>query len=235
MKKPKKITVKFFLNKNLHPLSIAGELCYPLYTQITYDRKNTQIKCAYGWFYRSISQIEEEDPHLLPFEEKVLKKSVSYELSIHGDSFRLKGLGKKYEHYCVSTHALFNSYLKIRFKNILKHARPSKFLHVLNLDKPKIDFFTLYEAAEILFDNIPNLIKEDFQEEMDICRLYHQLYKPQLEEKRYQFPVVIDWLEGSHQDDLRDKLKKHFNTKPEMVEQSLSLINKIVSTKLELV
>lgn len=39
MKKPKKITVKLFLNK-----TPRGNT-YPWYTQVTYNRRNTQIKC----------------------------------------------------------------------------------------------------------------------------------------------------------------------------------------------
>ena len=141
MKKPKKITVKFFLNENLQPIQVDGERFYPLYTQVTYDRKNTQIKCAYGWYYRDLKHVREIEPHLLPFEEKVLKKSVTHELSLQGDSFRLKGLGKKYENYGLSIHSLFNNYLKIRFKTILKEAKPQKFLEVINLDKNQLDFF----------------------------------------------------------------------------------------------
>lgn len=235
MKKPKKITIKFFLNKNLNPIEQEDGSYYPLYTQITYDRKNTQIKCAYGFFYKSLQQAQEQESDLLIFEEKVLKKSVDYELSIHGDEFKLRGLGKKYENYCISIHALFNSYLKIRFKEILKDARPKKFLEVLNLDRGKIDFFTIYEASERLFQNLAEVIEEEFREEVSIYQVYFSLYEKSLKDDKYQFPVVIDWLEGSHQRDLDEKLKKKLPENPEMRTKSMNLINKIVSTKLELV
>ncbi|MDX2303551.1 MAG: hypothetical protein NW226_12165 [Microscillaceae bacterium] len=233
MKKPKKITVKFFLNRNLQFIEIDGEECHPLYTQVTYDRKNTQIKCAYGWFYKDLKQVREKEPFLLEFEEKVLKKSVDYELSIHGENFRLKGLGKKYESYGLSIHALFNSYLKIRFKNIIKEAKPDKFLDVLNLERNKLDFFTIFEAAQRLFDNLDAIMQDDFSEEMEIYRVYYRVYEQALNSQEYRFPVVIDWLEGTHQKQLEAQLREPFNHQESMVEKSLSLIHKIVSTKLE--
>lgn len=235
MKKPKKITVKFFLNENLKAIKKDDGEYFPLYTQITYDRKNTQIKCAYGWFYKTLNQVREEEPYLLPFEEKVLKRSVKYELSVRGDEFRLKGLGRKYENYCLSIHALFNSYLKIRFKEILRKAQPKKFLDVLNLDKSKIDFFTIYEASNRLFDNMKAIMVDEFQQEMEVYRVYVDLYKDALKDNKYGFPVLIDWLEGSHQKDLHEKLQAIYPSQEEQVTRCLNLIHKIVSTKLELV
>lgn len=235
MKKPKKITVKFFLNENLQPLKKEDGEYHPLYTQITYDRKNTQIKCAYGWFYKTLNQVREDEPYLLAFEERVLKRSVNYELSLRGDEFRLKGLGRKYENYCLSIHALFNSYLKIRFKEILRDAQPRHFLEVLNLDKPKIDFFTIYQASARLFDNMEAIVGDDFREEIASYRVYVDFYKPALEDNKYGFPVVIDWLEGSHRRDLENKLRAHYSSEEEQVLKCMNLIHKIISTKLELV
>lgn len=232
MKKPKKITVKFFLNTNLKSIEKSDGNYRPLYAQITYDRKNTQIKCNYGEYYRSLEQIKTEEPNLLGFEEKIFKRSVVYELGLKGDEFRLKGLGEKYENYCLSIHALFSSYLKLRFKNILKQAQPARFLDVLSLDKTGTDFFTIYEASLRLFDNMNDLIAQDFKEEMEIYQIYYQLYESLLTaEKKYLFPVVIDWLEGSHPIDLEKKLKE---TRPDLQEKALNLISKIITTKLEL-
>lgn len=236
MKKPKKITVKFFLNKNLHTVSWDNDWGYPLYTQITYDRKNTQIKCTYGWFYKTIEQVKQDDVHLLPFEEKVLKRTVEHELSIHGDEFKLKGLGKKYDHYSLSIHALFNTYLKMRLKDMLKQAEPAKFLDILHIDKPKVDFFVLYEASQCLFDNFDKLIHKNLKEEMDIYQLYHQLYADAVAntEKKYLFPVVIDWLDGSHLKKLAEQFDDYFKQDKAMVTKALDLIDKIIQTKLQL-
>jgi hypothetical protein len=233
MKKPKKITVKFFLNTNLHYIDKSDGKYYPLYAQITYDRKNTQIKCNYGNYYRGLDQVKADTPNLLGFEERIFKKCVNYELSRQGEDFRLKGLGKIYENHCLSIHSLFSSYLKLRFKNILRQAQPASFLEVLNLEKTGTDFFTIYEASLRLFDNIQSLIADDFKEEMDIYKLYYQLYEEAVQnEQKYQFPVVVDWLEGGHQRDLENKLRENH---PHLITKTSILINKIITTKLELV
>ena len=233
MKKPKKITVKFFLNKNLK--DINGN--YPLYTQITYDRKNTQIKCTYGWYYRTLEDVKQNESNLLSFEEKILHRTVSYELSKLGDEFKLKGLGKKYDHFSLSIHALFNSYLKLRLRDVLKAAQPQKVLEVLHTERAGTDFFILYDACLRLFDNLQFLINDDLKEEMEIYRVYYQLFADQVqnEDKSYRFPVVIDWLDGSHSQSLTEKFKEIFENDLTKVEKSLVLINKIINTKLELI
>jgi hypothetical protein len=235
MKKPKKITVKFFLNKNLQPINLHGELAYPLYNQITYDRKNTQIKCTYGNYYKSLEQAKRDSPYLFAFEEKILKRSVSYEISKLGDEFRLKGLGRKYDHYSLSIHTLFNNYLKMQLKDMLRRsAKPAHFLEVLHLEKDGLDFFVLYEAAQRLFDNLKEIIRPAIQEEMEVYRIYYQLYEPALKGNKYEFPVVIDWIDGTHIQQLKDRFAVAFAQDTARIERALTLIDKIIATKLEL-
>jgi hypothetical protein len=235
MKKPKKITVKFFLNKNLQEIIIDGEICYPLYAQITYDRKNTQIKCTYGAYYKSLEMAKKENIHLFVFEEHLFKRVVNHEISRFGDEFRLKGLGKKYDDYSLSIHYLFNNYLKMRLKEaIQKDAKPNKYLEVLNLERSNLDFFTLFEASQRLFDNLSSIIRPDFQEEINLYRLYYEWHEPSLHNNRYEFPVVMDWLDGSHIKTLAQKLDKIFEGDKSKVEKNLQIIQKIITSKLEL-
>jgi len=170
----------------------------------------------------------------LRFEEKIFKKSVEYELNTLGDNFRLKGLGKKYEIYCTSIHTIFNTYLKLRLKNIISAAKPSKFLDVLNLDKTALSFFILYEAAQKLFYNLSEIMTEDFLAEIEMYRLYYQFYQKTLDNNHYEFPVVIDWLNGSHSHFLESKLKKIYPTNPEKIEKFIKAIQKIVRTRVEM-
>ncbi|GAB4398817.1 MAG: hypothetical protein OHK0053_18090 [Microscillaceae bacterium] len=235
MKKPKKITVKFFLNRNLKHLDIDGLEHFPLYAQITYDRKNTQIKCQYGWFYKDLHQVQEQSPHLLPLEEGIFRRVVEYELKQQGEEFKLKGLGRKYEYYSLSIHQLINSYLKLRLKNFIHRAQPQKFLEVLNLEKPNLDFFTIYEASEKLFDNLTGILDKPFLEEMEIYRVYTKFYEKELAPNAFNFPVVIDWLDGSHRHHLEQKLNKHFAQQPGETEKCLKFIHGIISTKIGLV
>ena len=60
-----------------------------------------------------------------------------------------------------------------------------------------------------LFDNLKQITPDDFKKEMDIFKTYHDLYAKSLTDKQYLFPVVIDWLDGSHQKNLEEKTKGH--------------------------
>lgn len=234
MKKPKKITVKFFLNTHLNEILIDGRKNYPLYIQITYDRKNTQIKSVYGGFYYNIEQVKEKEANLLSFEERILKKAVRFELLKYGEDFRLKGIGRKYESYCLSTHQLFNTYLKFRFKNLIHKAEPKKFLEILQIEKGKTDIVTIFEASQRLFDNFNDVIDAEFLKELEIYRLYLRDYFSLLQAGEYRFPVMIDWLEGSHRIDWEEKLKNNFGSEQEKISECIDLLQKIINTKLEM-
>ena len=59
VKKEKKITVKFFLNRKVEPATgDKGEKYYPLYLMITYNRKNMQFRSKYGMFYSDLNEVE---------------------------------------------------------------------------------------------------------------------------------------------------------------------------------
>jgi hypothetical protein len=234
MKKPKKITVKFFLNNNLKEIIVRGEPSYPLYAQITYDRKNTQIKCNYGGFYKDLHQAREVAPNLLNFEESIFRRSVEFELKRWGDEFKLKGLGRIYENYSLSIHTLFNSYLKLSLKSFLQNAEPIKYLEVLQLEKPNIDFFTVYEVSQKIFDNLNNIVTDEFKEEVKVYQMYLDLYRPFLEKNTHEFPVVVDWLDASHERFLEKQLIKFYNTDEEQIKKVKDLIQRIISTKIEL-
>lgn len=234
MKKPKKITVKFFLNKFLEPIYQNDVPNYPLYIQITYDRKNTQIKSYYGGFYPSLEYVEEHHNKLLYLEERLMKNAVSYELDKYGLEFQLRGLGRKYEYYAQSIHLLFSNYLKVRFKSILEQAQPKQFLDILNLEKSQVDFFVVYDASKRLFDNVEGLIRGSFQEEIDIYYAYKALYKEQLESEAYAFPILVDWLNGTHKAKLEKQFLEVFKNNNK-VEIALNLINNIVKNNFNLV
>lgn len=234
MKKPKKITVKFFLNKSLKEMIVKGEKYLPLYAQITYDRKNTQVRCNYGGFFRDLHQVNEKYPRLLNFEESIIKRSVEHEIKKWGDEFKLKGLGRVYESHSLSIHYLFNSYLKLSLKNLLQEAKPDKYLEVLHLEKSETDFFTVFEVCEKIFENLDELINQQLKEEIELYKDYIAMYKEELDSLNYYFPVVIDWLDGSHAIALRKRLIKQYKEDKEKIKQINVLIHHIVTTKVAL-
>ncbi|HAI77388.1 MAG TPA: hypothetical protein DCM08_14250 [Microscillaceae bacterium] len=235
MKKPKKITTKFFLNTLLNPVELpGGDWGYPLYVQITFNRKNTQIKCFYGKYYSQLDQVSATDPYLLPFEERNFRKMMNFEVEKQGDLLDMVGLGKKYEKYCTSIHLLFSNYLKARLQSEIIRAEPKKFAEVLDYQKPKVDFFTILDAAIRLFDNVELIISEDFQQEIEMYRLYCALYRAELQARDYSFPTVIDWINGTHYEALGEKLAQHFGDGAhEPIGKMMQTINRIVFHKLE--
>lgn len=234
MKKPKKITVKFFLNKSLKEIIVKGEKYLPLYAQITYDRKNTQIRCNYGGFFGDMQQVQEKHPRLLNFEESIIRRSVEHELKRWGDEFKLKGLGKVYESYALSIHLLFNNYLKLSLKNLLQEAKPDKYLEVLHLEKTETDFFTVFEVCQKIFDNLEAIMNEKIKQEIELYRDYLAMYREELNKPGYYFPIVIDWLDGSHPISLEKQLIKKYNQDQEKIRQFKVLVHYIVTTKVEL-
>lgn len=235
MKKPKKITTKFFLNTLLNPVELpSGDWGYPLYVQITFNRKNTQIKCYYGKYYSQLDQVSTTDPYLLPFEERNFRKMMNFEVEKQGDLLDMVGLGKKYEKYCTSIHLLFSNYLKARLQSEIIRAEPKKFAEVLDYQKPKVDFFTILDAAIRLFDNVELIISEDFQQEIEMYRLYCALYRTELQARDYSFPTVIDWINGTHYEALGEKLVQHFGDGAhEAIGKMMQTVNRIVFHKLE--
>lgn len=236
MKKPKKITIKFFLNLNLQPIKInADEEGYPLYMQITYDRKNTQIKCRYGAFYTNIDAVKKNENALLNFEEYLLRRVATYELEKLELAFQLKGLGNTYDAYSLSIYRLFNSYLKMRIKSVLRQAKPKEFLEIFNLDKPNTAFEIIMQASERLFDNFNALLEQEIKEEIQLFEIYKEICKDILIKNEYKFPIIMDWLDGSHQAFITKKIKEKQNIDFSNKEAKIiELLQKIITTKLEL-
>ncbi len=234
MKKPKKITVKFFLNKFLQAIALEnGKMGYPLYAQITYERKNTQIKCSYGGYYDSYEGMKRTHEVMLGFEDKLFRKSVAYEVQKYGEEFQLRGLGKKYDAYSQGIHHIFDSYMKMRLREVLhKHASPARFFDVLHIDRPFVNFVLLYEASQRLFDNLNSVINPLVMEEIGIYQVYCEFYAEALKNPQAEFPTVIDWLDGSHIKIAAEKFDKKYNSDKTKVEKALNLLNKIIDTKI---
>jgi len=240
MKKPKKITIKFFINnggEKFRPIIEGNRKLYPLYTQITYNRKNTQIKCHYAKsYYEGLEEVSEKDPYLLAFEERTFRKVMQYEIDRVGEeNVELKGVGDKYHKYCISTHVLFDVYLKSRLKSEALQAKPRRFTEVIDYDKKTLKFDTILEASKKLFDNFSDILSEEFKEEMKMYRLYHSLYEKDLKSPDYRFPLVIDWLNGSHTQELGTKLKEVIGHDSNHIDKFMQTIHRLVLTRIEMV
>ena len=228
MKKDKKITVKFFLNKLLDAATgDKGQKYYPLYIQVTYNRKNMQLKSMYGEYYEKIEEVKKG---LMEFEERMLCKVIRYESSQIKGNYDLKGLKRKYEVYSGSVAEALENYLKPKLRlTVLK--TKDWLVPVLNFNDSRATVSKLYQAARKLFPDLERFMNVKLHEELQAYSYYKPLYPDIFLD--YTFPTIIEWVEGSYKKELEAKLKATYKTKPEIIKKVMTLIEQAVSKNLE--
>jgi hypothetical protein len=71
---------------------------------------------------------------------------------------------------------------------------------------------------------------EKLKEELKAYDYYQKLYRPIL---TYNFPTLIDWVDGSYKTMLAGKLSNIAKSKPELYNSIISLIDQSVKQKLK--
>src|SRR4051812_12164326 len=173
----KKITVKFFLNKTVQPFMEKKIKRFPLYMLITYDRRNTMMRCHYGKYYRDLNEIDQTHyPGLLALEEKLIKKTIEYELGQQGIDFDLKGLHKKYDQYSIGIHLILEQYLKDQLWNVLLKLEPFEYAKALNFSDPDITFDTLFKITKKIYKDFATLLPKNFEREIEVYNTFLKFY-----------------------------------------------------------
>lgn len=227
MAKSKKITIKFFLNKTIKPIKEKNALTYPLYMLLTYNRRSTMLKCHYGKYYKDMESIEKTHyPGFLAFEERIVKKTIEYEISRQGARFDIKGIGHEYEKYCLGIDLLLENYMKSKLWTYIMMKEPFEYSNALNWNSDKVSFSTLYNMAERLYDDFEDHFPKSLQNDLEIYMIYMKLYNSSF--YQYSFPTVIEWLDTSAEQDYRSKLKLIYKNNQARTRQSIELINKVV-------
>jgi hypothetical protein len=195
--KEKKITVKFFLNQALEPTTDErGMKLYPLYFQVTYNRKNMQAKSRYGLFYKHLKEVPAA---LTAFEEKVLTKIIRYEAKEKGEGYELKGLKGKYDLYSVSVYQALEAYLKPQLRMaVLKIG--GELASVLDFTQARVSISLLHEAATLLFPQFDSSLPQKLRHDLQTYNIFHNLNKEPV--LSYNFPTIIDWLDESYKAEL---------------------------------
>lgn len=224
--KEKKITVKFFLNQALEPASDdRGMKLYPLYFQVTYNRKNMQAKSRYGLFYRHLKEVPAE---LTAFEEKVLAKIIRYEAKEKGEDYELKGLKRKYDLYSVSVYQALEAYLKPQLRRaVLKIG--GELATVLDFTQARIPVSLLHKAATLLFPQFNSSLPQRLREDLQTYNIFQNLNKEPV--LSYNFPTIIDWLDGSYKAELM--LLPALQNNPDGAKKVVKLIDDAVAEALK--
>jgi hypothetical protein len=230
--KPKKVTVKFFINKAVLPVTEGKTKRYPLYMLITYDRKNTMMRCHYGQYYKELSEVDKVHyPGLLVLEERIITKTISYQLAQKGNEFDLKGIHKKYDQYAIGIHVLLERHLKNQLWSILSRLEPFEYAKALNFTTPDVAFSTLYKIARKIYKDLPSLQPKNFEQEIEIYQVFMKLYQGSF--FQHSFPVVIEWLDGSAVENYRSKLTTFYPDSASTIKKSIEFIDRIVQSVLE--
>jgi hypothetical protein len=232
IKKAKKITIKFFLNQLVEAVTDEkGRPSYPLYIQVTYNRKNMQLRSKYAEYYRDLKEVK---PGLMDFEERVLRKIVAYESSTaeekKTEAYDLKGLKRKYEVYSLSIEEALEHYLKPKLRLAILKTNDD-LTAVLNFDDVRATVDRLHRAAQMLFINFDPFLSGQLKEDLAAYAHYRALFKgPNLS---FDFPTIIDWVDGSYKIELEKILNRKYRTKPGMVRRVLELVDYAIAAKLE--
>lgn len=230
--KPKKVTVKFFINQAVQPAIDGKTKRYPLYMLITYDRKNTMMRCHYGQWYKDLSEIDKlHYPGLLDMEERIIRKTIAYEMAQRGNDFDLKGLYKKYDLYATGIHILLENHLKTQLWSVLSRLEPYEYAKALNFTSHDVAFGTLLKIAKKIYQDLSGKLPSSFEQEIEIFNGYMKLYQGSL--FQYNFPTIIEWIDGSAVADYRNKLAAIYHNDSSMVRKSTGFVDRMVNSVLE--
>lgn len=228
--KQKKITVSFYLNRKLNPTGVTTNEkgknvnMYPLYLTVTYNRKSTQLKSNYGLSYANEKDVEDG---LTDFEERVIAKIIRNDASLQseGEEYDMKGLKEKYETFAISLYTYLEIYLKPRLRlEILK--TNDELLKALDLSKGvgKNSVLLLFRAAEKLFDNFLEKMDSGLMEDI---KTYERMM-PLLRCDNYEFPTLIDWIDGSIREEFGTLFPNGDSKSAESIDRSMKLVGDAV-------
>lgn len=235
MKRTGKITVTFFINKNvkpeiLHPMFSGGER-FPLYIQVTYNRRNTQFRSFYRKCYSTLEEAFycEEDKEHRDYEESLIKKVVEYEVKHLAKDFRLKGLNDRYLNYSENIFNPIDKYFRDLIYNAIVKT-DTEFFEILDPWKlQQVSFQIYYKAASNLIKELDKKLPYDFSDEMKMGLVFLKWIEAQDELIR-----LIDWLDHSAIEAYTSFLKKKKYTENE-IKAIISFINRIFKISVGLV
>lgn len=170
--KNKKINIKFYLNRNLKPVEAPqypGHKSYPLYINVTYNRKNTQIKSMCNRYFPDLSEaFKSKESINRTSEESLLRRVIEYETKSQGDKFSLRNLSIRYLDYSDSIINVINKYFADQIYNAILKS-DSEFDLMLKLSKDyNLPFELYYKATRKLIEGIDRKLPQDFQDELQI-------------------------------------------------------------------
>ncbi len=236
MMKQKKITVKPFINTNLASLELSdsmmrrGDLKYPLYYQITFERRNTQIKSHFNTYLATLDGLRGEDAELIKFETDVLQRTVALEHSKSNGNFTLCGIKEKYDNYVLPLEEVFEIHLKKRLLKVMKYSS-TEFLPILKFDGFEVTFSLLFKASKLLIENFTKTIPHEYKEEIEAYQHFSAINSSNL--RVFKRLCVMDWLDTDCKIELRNQFVEHFRDKASYADKIVAILDDMVEERIK--
>lgn len=231
--KQRKIGVKFFLNDALkakEPENSDYGYAYPLYFQLTYMRKNTQVKSYYGGYFISMATVIQP---LMDFESRTIKKILMHLVDEQGEKFTLKGFGDYYEDYCRQIHGVIEKYMRHMLQRELWHTEPYEY--VFNLDFVSrgvpgvLKFDTMYEMSKKLYDNFEQNISHKLAHAIKMYKEFMR-FSP-FRADPYSRPTIIDWVNGNIKADYSKYLNSLYPGEEHKIKERVEFIQLLIDNR----
>ena len=225
MKAIGKITVRYFLNQNVKPSRnpILGDSdLFPLYIQVTYNRKNTQFRSLYKNNYVNLDNAFKIDGEKLDYEERLIRKMIEGEIKTEKEHFQLKGLKDRYVHYSIEISYCVDKYIR---NTIFDSADKtgSKYSSILDpFTHPDVATEIYYEASEKLIENFKSYLPKDFKKELTIGEEFISWCK-----EKKESPRLIEWLYYTLPDEYSMFLQEKGDSENQ-IKSKVNFINKAV-------
>ena len=208
IEKGKKITIKYFLNIRL-PFepefyeiteddkdSTELKKYYPLYFQITYNRKSTQLKCfTDSAYYHDINDIDEKIKAELQKQMNLLKRIVAYETRHLPQSYSLRGIRERYLFYATSLMEIIEESVYSKYNDVLPQTK-SEYMRMLSQVYPdKIQFKTIISATLKLIPDFMDFADENSKMYFVMYSYLDKLFN-RMKSRNEEF-TILDWYDGS--------------------------------------
>ena len=233
MNKDFKITVKPFLNKYLSLKESGYEDKFPLYYQVTYKRKNTQIKSIFNIYLLILSDISKKEQQIIDFELKNIENTISYLAKIQDKNipFSLQGIKSKYQTFMQDIYVVFENYLKKRLLKVVKYTN-TEYLSILKFDGFDVDFLLLLKAVKILNENFNKNIPLDFKEEIDTFqKIIKIIIKKDSDDLNYL--SLLKWKTENAKVELKNKMIIYFGEEASKSEKTILILDAIIDETLK--
>jgi hypothetical protein len=240
MKKEKKVSIRYFLNSKLG-IEVEGEEHNPLYLQVTFNRKNTQIKSAVNEYFFDMDSLKKKHEEIIEFEKKQIELLVRYLYERDQENFSFKGFAEKLSDlYVRSLYDRYRDSLIKELNQAILRSR-SKYMRALTLTVDQKSLaHTLYELACLAIPNLKDQLSNNYKFEIEFEEYFLKEFKSSNRLQgygielivKYNLPTILDWLQGNLKLKFTESLVEKYKVDLESAQKYVKLVQNRVRTLL---